>query len=179
LVHQPFVPGDGPGETDFAVVGQAPGDQEVALGRPFVGPAGTTLRRELAELRVQDSKLHFTNSVLCHPGKNERTGRDRKPPAAAINACHERLTREIKETGATWILAVGEVAAAGFDDEWTHFSARRCSVLGSPIRPIRLDGEACVGITHHPSASLPRALLVADIRTLLSFRCDDRTPNVY
>lgn len=179
LVHQPVVPGDGPTKTDFVVVGQAPGDKEVELEKPFVGPAGQILRGLLDGLDVRESKVHFTNTVLCHPGKNARTKRDRKPSAAAIRACHERLKREIEGTGARWILAVGAVAGTVVTGKPKRVSQSRCSLLGSPLRADGIDWNAHVGITHHPSASLPRALLVADIRTLLSFRCDGRTPDVY
>lgn len=179
LVHQPFVLGDGPTQTDFIVVGQAPGDKEVELGEPFVGPAGRKLRGVFAELGVRDSKVHFTNTVLCHPGKNKRTNRDRKPSGPAIKACHERLELEIKGTGATWVLAAGTVAAAALTGKGSPLSEWRCSVLRRPLRPDRIDSDACSGITHHPSAPQPRALLVADIRTLLGFRCGGRAPDVY
>jgi hypothetical protein len=39
--------------------------------------------------------------------------------------------------------------------------------------------DARVGITHHPSAPLPRVLLVADIHALLSFGYNGRKPDVY
>jgi uracil-DNA glycosylase family 4 len=100
LAHQPFVPGNGPSQTDLVVVGQAPGCQEVEQRKPFVGPAGKALRRVLDSLGVDHlSKVFFTNTVLCYPGKSEGTGRDKKPPLAAIVACRERLRREIEKTG--------------------------------------------------------------------------------
>jgi len=179
LVDQSFVPGNGPTQTDLVVVGQAPGDQEVERGKPFVGPAGKALRCALALVGVDESKVYFTNTVLCHPGKSERTNRDRRPPTAAIVACQERLKREIEGTGAGWILAVGAVAAAGVTGKRALVSKSRCSVLRRPLRPDRLNGDACVGITHHPSAPFPRSLLVDDIRALLSFACNGQTPDVY
>jgi len=181
LADQPFVPGNGPARTDLVVVGQAPGDQEVRQGKPFVGPAGKALRRVLDSLGVDHlSKVFFTNTVLCHPGKNEGTSRDEKPPRAAIAACRERLRREIEETGPGWILAVGAVAGASVTGKRVVLSRSRCSLLGHPLRPDGISGyDAVVGITHHPSAPLPKLLLDADIRALLSFPHGGRTPDVY
>ncbi len=181
LAEQPVVPGNGPVQADLVVVGQAPGDQEVRQGRPFVGPAGKALRRAFDSLGVDHlSKVFFTNTVLCHPGKNEGNGRDRKPPAEAIRACHERLRGEVEETGARWILAVGALAAERVTGRPARLSESRCSVLCRPLRPEGVGGhDALVGITHHPSASLPRRLLIADIRELLSFRYKGRLPDVY
>ena len=179
LMDQEFVPGNGPPETDLVVVGQAPGDQEVEQREPFVGPAGGRLRRALASLGVDDSKVHFTNTVLCHPGKSEKTNRDKSPPAKAKAACHERLKREVKGTGARWILAVGAVAAARVTGKRVVVSRFRCSFLRRSLSPDGLGGDALVGITHHPSASFPMSLLVADIRCLLSFRYNGRPPDVH
>jgi DNA polymerase len=179
LVDQPFVPGNGPTQTDLVVVGQAPGDQEVERGKPFVGPAGKALRCALALVGVDASKVYFTNTVLCHPGKNERTNRDRKPPTAAIVACQERLKREREGTGARWILAVGAVAAERVTGKHVLVSTSRASLLRRPLDPDRMNGDACVGITHHPSAPFPRSTLVDDIRALLSFSCNGQTPDVY
>jgi uracil-DNA glycosylase family 4 len=180
LVDQPFVPGNGPTQTDLVIVGQAPGDQEVDQRKPFVGPAGKALRRALDLLGVDHlSKVFFTNTVLCHPGKT-RTGRDKKPPRAAIVACRERLRREIEETGPGWILAVGAVAGARVTGKGVVISRSRCSLLGHPLSSDGIGGyDALVGITHHPSAPFPRLLLEADIRALLSFPNGGRTPDVY
>jgi len=178
LVDQSFVPGNGPAQTDLVVVGQAPGDQEVERGKPFVGPAGKALRCALALVGVDASKVYFTNTVLCHPGKDERTNRDRRPPAAAREACQERLRHEIEATAAKWILAVGAVAAAGVTGKKVVVSKSRASLLRHRLRPDRLNVDACVGITHHPSAPFPRSLLVDDIRALLSFPCNGQTPDV-
>ena len=111
------------------VVGQAPGDQEVEQRKPFVGRAGRALRRALDSLGVDHlSKVFFTNTVLCHPGKNEGTGRDKKPPPAAIVACRERLRREIEETGPGWILAVGAVAGASVTGKQVVISRSRMCI---------------------------------------------------
>lgn len=180
LVDQPFVPGNGPIKTDLVVVGQAPGDQEVDMRKPFVGPAGQRLRRALALLDVDEDKVHFTNTVLCHPAKKEGTNRDKSPPAKAIAACRDRLKREVEGTGARWILGVGVVAAEGvMGKRRLRLSESRCSRLRRPLRADRLGIDALVGVTHHPVAPFPRELLVADICCLLSFPYGGRTPDVF
>jgi len=41
--------GEGAGRASMMFVGEQPGDQEDRAGRPFVGPAGKTLDKALAE----------------------------------------------------------------------------------------------------------------------------------
>lgn len=179
LMDQCFVPGNGPTQTDLVVVGQAPGEQECKQRKPFVGSAGVALKGALASLGVDPSKVYFTNTALCYPGKIARKSRDKKPPRKAITACLERLKRETERTKAKWILAVGVVAAEGVTGKRVLVSESRCSRVHRPLAADRLGSDALVGITHHPSAPLPKALLVADIRELLSFRCNQRAPDVY
>jgi DNA polymerase len=39
------VPGEGPARARIMLVGEQPGDQEDKQGKPFVGPAGSVLRK--------------------------------------------------------------------------------------------------------------------------------------
>src|SRR6266511_2841973 len=83
LRDRPFVPGHGPPMTDRVIVGEAPGQEEVAQGKPLVGKAGRRLNESLSAARVDRLAVHITNTVLCHPQGNESP-----PPAQAVEACH-------------------------------------------------------------------------------------------
>jgi DNA polymerase len=98
LRNQRSVAGTGRENPVGVIVGQAPGDQEVARGVPFIGPAGQWLRSVLREAHVDDDEVHFTNAVLCHPGKKV-DGRDKAPTQSALDACRSRLRDEIIRSG--------------------------------------------------------------------------------
>jgi len=142
LADQPFVPGDGPDQTEIVIVGEAPGKIEVLERKPFVGQAGCLLNQELSSSNIHRSSVHVTNAVLCRPERNK------KPSVHAIRACHDRLIREIELSGARKVLALGETA--------THAVARDSRPI-SKLReadhvpsPYFGDGVS-VRVTYHPS----------------------------
>ena len=51
------------------LIGEAPGGQEVALGRPFVGKAGKNLDVFLKTLELKRENLYITNVVKFRPTK--------------------------------------------------------------------------------------------------------------
>lgn len=87
----------------IAIVGEAPGQTEVRQGRPFVGPAATTLRRAIEEASLGEFDPFVTNSVSCLP--NPVT-----PRVEAIDACRGRLMRELEAYPRTVVVAVGGTA---------------------------------------------------------------------
>src|SRR5947209_4804010 len=103
LRERPFVAGWGPLTTDRVIVGEAPGETEVAEGKPFVGRAGRRLDTALVAVGVDRFTISVTNTVLCHP-----IGNDSPPPREAISACHERLIREIRQRTPRKVMALAE-----------------------------------------------------------------------
>ena len=84
------IPGNGsPKKGGILLVGEAPGEQEDMMGRPFVGKAGMELDRMLQGIGLDRSMVHITNLVKCRPPKN----RDPKP--AEVLACTDWLTQEV------------------------------------------------------------------------------------
>ena len=55
------VHGDGPIPCAIMVVGEAPAAHEVAQGKPFVGPAGQELERQLKDVGLARSDVYLTN----------------------------------------------------------------------------------------------------------------------
>lgn len=162
------VPPEGPADPILVVVGEAPGDKEVALKRPFVGHAGDNLRDALAGVGIDDGRVHFTNSILCHPGRNPLTGEYLHPSPADIAACRGRLLAEIADTRATKILLVGGHAGRAVVGRVVVVREDRCSVAGL-LTPNLLSDGVEVAITYHPTARRadPTADIVADLRCLL------------
>jgi uracil-DNA glycosylase len=66
----------------LAIVGEAPGKQEVEEGRPFVGNAGKLLDRLLEEARIDRSKVYVTNIVKVRPTKESGGRTQNRPPRA-------------------------------------------------------------------------------------------------
>jgi uracil-DNA glycosylase family 4 len=69
-------------DSGLAIVGEAPGKQEVEEGRPFVGNAGKLLDKLLEEAGIDRSKIYVTNIVKVRPTKESRGRITNRPPRA-------------------------------------------------------------------------------------------------
>lgn len=96
---------------DVLLVGEAPGQSEDALGKPFVGPAGKLLDRMIEDAggNVQRIRLAFTNVVACIP-YDEEGKKTSEPPEVAVRRCRSRLEELIAIARPSWVLGVGLVA---------------------------------------------------------------------
>jgi DNA polymerase len=124
-------------------VGEAPGEEEVRLGRPFVGTSGKRLDKALEAARVERSRIYITNTVLCRPENNA------DPSSEAISACSERLIHEIQETMPRKILALGRFARGALTGD-TRTPIEKMRLLRPTPRPDLGDCE--VRVTYHPAA---------------------------
>jgi len=100
------------------LVGQAPGDKEPKLGRPFAWTAGKTLFKWFHEAlgwtedEVRD-RIYFAAVCRCFPGKRPEGG-DRVPAPDEIANCSEWLEREFKLLQPELVVPVGKLAIAQF-----------------------------------------------------------------
>jgi DNA polymerase len=100
------VPGEGALHPLVMVIGEGPGAEEDASGRPFVGRAGQLLDRMLASIGLyRDKNCYITNVVKCRPPDN------RDPAPEEIDACAPFLARQIALMKPLAILCAGRVAA--------------------------------------------------------------------
>lgn len=100
------VPGEGAARPLVLVVGEGPGAEEDASGRPFVGPAGQLLDRMLAAIGLSRTEnCYIANVVKCRPPMN----RDPAPDEQA--ACIGYLERQVALLRPKAILAAGRVPA--------------------------------------------------------------------
>ena len=100
------VPGEGAMNPRVMVIGEGPGADEDASGRPFVGKAGQYLEKWLAAVGLsRDRNVYIANIVKCRPPGN----RDPLPEEAA--ACIPYLKRQIQLVKPEAILCVGRIAA--------------------------------------------------------------------
>lgn len=76
------VPGEGDPNARLLILGEAPGRNEDATGKPFVGAAGELLDRLLGRLFLNRShRVFITNVCRCRPPVN------RTPEPAEMKAC--------------------------------------------------------------------------------------------
>lgn len=65
------VPPEGDPESEYVLIGDEPGPQEVQYGRPFVGPSGALLERTLNRLGVYRKQVFIDNGVMCRAPGND------------------------------------------------------------------------------------------------------------
>jgi len=105
--------GEGNPETPLVIIGEGPGQNEDATGRPFVGRAGALLDQVLKENNLTRKHVYIMNVVKCraHIIENGRT-RNRPPSAAEISACSYWLERQLAIIQPLVILCLGAPSAS-------------------------------------------------------------------
>lgn len=103
-----FVPGVGPVPNHVMLLGEAPGEDEVVAGRPFVGRAGKILNEWMTEARLDRRELFVTNSVKYRPVKSK--GQNRRPWTSELEVSRRYLDHEIAIVRPQWIVALGGTA---------------------------------------------------------------------
>ena len=100
-----FVFGTGNPDADLMVIGEAPGADEDAQGKPFVGAAGQLLTKILGSVNFSRDDVFICNILKCRPPKN------RRPEPGEAEQCLPYLLRQIELVRPRMILALGRTAA--------------------------------------------------------------------
>jgi DNA polymerase len=94
------------------VVGEGPGADEDAAGRPFVGRAGKVLDGVLAAAGIPRENVWVTNTVRCRPTSVEGgTVKNRPPRSDEVKACSIWMSAEIEFVSPQTIICLGAVPA--------------------------------------------------------------------
>ncbi|MDR5682870.1 MAG: uracil-DNA glycosylase [Armatimonadota bacterium] len=134
------VPGEGPPDAPVLFVGEGPGSEEDAQGRPFVGAAGRLLDKLLSGIRMPRTKVFITNTVRCRPPGN------RTPTPDEVAACLPYLIRQMAVLRPRVVCLLGGTATA--------------ALLGADRKIGRIRGRAIreagrwFFATYHPAAAL-------------------------
>jgi uracil-DNA glycosylase len=151
-MHRPVVAGR-PVASRILLVGQAPGDKEPKLGRPFAWTAGRTLFRWFNEALgwTEDEtrdRIYFAAVCRCFPGK-KATGGDRVPADDEIANCSRWLAAEFALLRPQLVLPVGKLAITQFLP-----AAPLNDLIGKKFR-IDYRGHAadCIPLPHPSGAS--------------------------
>ncbi|MFP3042941.1 uracil-DNA glycosylase [Treponema primitia] len=140
------VPGEGAARPLVMIIGEGPGADEDASGRPFVGKAGQLLDKMLASVGLSREKNCFiANVVKCRPPNN------RDPLPEEMGPCSRFLARQITLLNPKIILCVGRISAQAL----LKTGASMGSLRGS-FKPYQLTDDLVIPLlsTYHPSAIL-------------------------
>ncbi|MEN6357875.1 MAG: uracil-DNA glycosylase [Armatimonadota bacterium] len=104
--------GEGNPESPLMIIGEGPGMNEDATGRPFVGRAGALLDEALAACRIGRQHVFICNVLKCRAciTENGRT-RNRPPATDEIDACTHWLENQIRVIKPLVILCLGAPSA--------------------------------------------------------------------
>jgi DNA polymerase len=87
------------------LVGQNPGKEEDAKGKPFVGRAGKFLNKVLVENGINRQEIFITNIV------KHVTPENRKPLPDEIEACKPYLKAQLEFIKPETVVVMGKIAA--------------------------------------------------------------------
>ncbi|MDR1411053.1 MAG: uracil-DNA glycosylase [Spirochaetaceae bacterium] len=145
------VPGEGAASPLVLVVGEAPGADEDASGRPFVGKAGQLLDRMLDSIGLSRRKNCFiANVVKCRPPQN------RDPMPDELVFCSRFLKRQIEMLKPKVILCAGRISAQTMLRTTTGIGKLRGRFEPYPTEDSfdESGGSTPLLPTYHPSALL-------------------------
>ena len=134
------VPGEGNPKAELVCVGEAPGANEDATGRPFVGQAGQLLTKILAAIDLTREDVFICNVLKHRPPGN------RNPLPDEVAACSPYLVRQLELIKPKVIIAFGSFAAQTLLDTKAPIGKLRGAVH-------QYHGIPLV-VTYHPAALL-------------------------
>lgn len=132
---------DGKGSSGILVVGDSPWKDEIRLGRPFAGAAGSYLDRLIRMAGRSRGDYLVTNTMCCKPQWLQWTDKDEAQPA--ITQCGPYLDETVRAMKPRVIIPLGNVAlrrCCGVSGIQARQSYVHDSVWGIPAVP-----------TFHPS----------------------------
>lgn len=133
-------------ESKYAIIGEAPGYNEVMEGRPFVGDAGKILTNILTKLEFKAKDFFIINTCQCRPVK----GVLGKPTNSQMVICRNWVRKYLKIINPEKILCLGNYAKSYFTGNIYGIMRER-----GEIRNYKLDEntkEYPVLFTVHPAS---------------------------
>ena len=102
------VPGEGNADApDIMFIGEGPGADEDAQGRPFIGKAGQLLTKMIVAMGYNREELFIANVVKCRPPNN------RAPLPEEMEACLPYLQQQVGLIKPKVIVGLGATAIKG------------------------------------------------------------------
>ena len=158
------------GRGNRLVVGEAPGEEEAAQQRPFVGGSGRIFNMLLAKAGIKRDELTILNCIQCRPPNNiyptdaaARGYISKQDGEAAVSQCYrEHVAPVLASRPWTRIDAVGEKSLRELTGKTDGIMKWR----GSPLPLIGEDKEKVIGICHPSYLMRSQELIPATISDL-------------
>lgn len=186
-----MVPGEGPIPAGIVIVGEAPGEDEVRLGRPFVGSSGMELDKMLHEAGILRAECFVTNVCKHRPPGNKIEAwiyKGKKTPPEGfvregsfyvdrrVSDGLQQLRKEVYELAKPRVvIALGNVSLWALTGLW-GISSWRGSQLQASGNP-----QIVVVPTYHPAYILrswvDRAAAVRDLKRAKDSLAGVQKPN--
>jgi uracil-DNA glycosylase len=132
--------GEGNPRAELMFVGEAPGADEDATGRPFVGRAGKLLDKMIEAIGMKREQVYIANVVKSRPPEN------REPERDEVTACSPFVFRQIAVIRPRLIVTLGNPATRELLETRTGISRLRGNLQDYP----RVDGIKVLP-TFHPA----------------------------
>lgn len=151
---------DGEPGAELCFIGEAPGADEDAQGKPFVGAAGQLLNKIIAAMGFKREEVYICNILKCRPPNN------RTPLPNEAQNCRPYLDKQLSLVQPKFMVALGGCAAQ--------------NLLGTTTPIGKLRGKfhdyngIPVVVTYHPAYLLPhrspdsKKLVWEDMKMLLT-----------
>ncbi len=143
------VPGEGNPDADLVFIGEGPGRDEDASGRPFVGRAGQLLTKMIGAMGLTREDVFIANVVKCRPPNN------RTPQPDEVAACWDYLLRQLQIIRPKVIVTLGNPSTKKLLDTATGITRMRGTWQALPEWAPGLGGIPVMP-TFHPSYVLRR-----------------------
>lgn len=134
------VPGEGNPDADVVFIGEAPGKQEAATGRPFIGRSGQLLRSLIRGIGLEEEDVYITSPVKYLPDRGTPTSQD-----IAHGRMH--LMEQFAIIKPKFVVLLGRVAAEGVLEKKVAVAKEHGQVIEEK------DGSKYF-LTFHPAAAL-------------------------
>lgn len=137
-----LVYGFGPVPADIMIVGEAPGADEEAQGKPFVGKSGQLLTNALQDAGINRETCYITNVVKFRPEGN------RTPNKEEVLAGWPLLVDELQDVQPKYILTLGAIAT------WALGDGRPIGQAHGTRLARQLPGNPYIFACYHPAAMM-------------------------
>ena len=158
--------GEGNLRARLVFIGEGPGADEDAQGRPFVGRAGQLLNKVIEAMGLERADVYITNVVKCRPPGN------RDPQPVETETCQPFLQGQIELIRPAIVCQLGRIAAG--------------VMMNRPIQIGKVHGQRFIGPGYynvpvfHPAAALRASstldLLRQDFENLKGYLEEDEEP---
>lgn len=132
--------GEGNPRARLVFVGEGPGKDEDAKGKPFVGRAGQLLTKIIKAMGLERSDVYICNVVKCRPPAN------RTPEQDEVATCQQFLFKQLRAIEPMVIVCLGSVASQSV----LNTKAKLSELRGR----FHTFGNSKLMVTYHPAALL-------------------------